>query len=67
MAPGAKSVEEVYQKISQLDHILLRPDTYIGSVELTDKTVSLVLSLPQSTSVFTASDQFLCSDRSVFF
>lgn len=28
-----KTVEEMYQKKSQLEHILLRPDTYIGSVE----------------------------------
>ncbi|XP_045623508.1 DNA topoisomerase 2-alpha isoform X1 [Procambarus clarkii] len=28
-----KSVETVYQKKTQLEHILLRPDTYIGSVE----------------------------------
>lgn len=28
-----KSVEEIYQKKSQLEHILLRPDSYIGSVE----------------------------------
>nr|CAD7416166.1 unnamed protein product [Timema cristinae]CAD7435821.1 unnamed protein product [Timema monikensis] len=27
------SVEKIYQKVSQLEHILLRPDTYIGSVE----------------------------------
>ncbi|XP_045117952.1 DNA topoisomerase 2-alpha-like isoform X2 [Portunus trituberculatus] len=27
------SVETVYQKKTQLEHILLRPDTYIGSVE----------------------------------
>ncbi|KAK8401478.1 hypothetical protein O3P69_001004 [Scylla paramamosain] len=27
------SVEAVYQKKTQLEHILLRPDTYIGSVE----------------------------------
>jgi DNA topoisomerase-2 len=33
--PGKKprlSVERIYQKKSQLEHILLRPDTYIGSV-----------------------------------
>jgi len=31
---GAKStIEKMYQKKSQLEHILLRPDTYIGSVE----------------------------------
>lgn len=30
---GGKSIEETYQKLSQLEHILLRPDTYIGSTE----------------------------------
>lgn len=30
---GRLSVERIYQKKSQLEHILLRPDTYIGSVE----------------------------------
>ncbi|XP_028316956.1 DNA topoisomerase 2-beta isoform X2 [Gouania willdenowi] len=30
---GKMSVERVYQKKTQLEHILLRPDTYIGSVE----------------------------------
>lgn len=28
-----KSIEEVYQKKTQLEHILLRPDTYVGSTE----------------------------------
>uniref|UniRef100_A0AAF5PLK6 DNA topoisomerase 2 n=1 Tax=Wuchereria bancrofti TaxID=6293 RepID=A0AAF5PLK6_WUCBA len=32
------SIEKIYQKKSQLEHILLRPDTYIGSVEYTDRT-----------------------------
>ncbi|UYV70510.1 TOP2B [Cordylochernes scorpioides] len=33
-AKGKKlSVERIYQKKTQLEHILLRPDTYIGSVE----------------------------------
>jgi hypothetical protein len=37
-APAAKpskqgAIEKMYQKKSQLEHILLRPDTYIGSVE----------------------------------
>jgi DNA topoisomerase-2 len=27
-----KTIEEVYQKKTQLEHILLRPDTYVGSV-----------------------------------
>lgn len=33
MAPYTRPIEEIYQKKSQLEHILLRPDTYIGSVE----------------------------------
>lgn len=32
-AAGGKAIEEIYQKKSQLEHILLRPDTYIGSTE----------------------------------
>lgn len=31
--PGGKSVEETYQKKSQIEHILIRPDSYIGSIE----------------------------------
>ncbi len=30
---GKKTIEEIYQKKTQLEHILLRPDTYIGSIE----------------------------------
>lgn len=30
---GGKTIEETYQKKTQLEHILLRPDTYIGSIE----------------------------------
>lgn len=29
----AKAIEDVYKKMTQLEHILARPDTYIGSVE----------------------------------
>ena len=32
-AKNPKTIEETYQKKSQLEHILLRPDTYIGSTE----------------------------------
>lgn len=32
-AGSSKAIEKMYQKKSQLEHILLRPDTYIGSVE----------------------------------
>lgn len=35
MAP--KKIEEIYQKKTQLEHILLRPDTYIGSVEFVNQ------------------------------
>ena len=30
---NGKSIEDIYQKKTQLEHILLRPDTYIGSTE----------------------------------
>jgi len=32
-AREGKSIEQIYQKKSQLEHILLRPDTYVGSTE----------------------------------
>jgi len=31
--PRKKAVEEIYQKKSPREHVLLRPDTYVGSVE----------------------------------
>ena len=34
-----RPIEEVYQKKTQLEHILLRPDTYIGSVEATSQSL----------------------------
>ncbi|TKR76465.1 hypothetical protein L596_017595 [Steinernema carpocapsae] len=36
------NIEQIYQKKSQLEHILLRPDTYVGSVEYTDREVQWV-------------------------
>lgn len=40
-AKGAKKgkveVEKIYQKKTQLEHILLRPDTYVGSVEVLEQ------------------------------
>jgi DNA topoisomerase-2 len=30
----SKSIEETYKKVGQVDHILLRPDTYIGDVKV---------------------------------
>jgi len=29
----SEHLEDIYQKKTQLEHILLRPDTYIGSTE----------------------------------
>jgi DNA topoisomerase-2 len=26
-------VEDVYKKVTQLEHVLLRPDSYVGSIE----------------------------------
>ncbi|KAG4306544.1 hypothetical protein PORY_000532 [Pneumocystis oryctolagi] len=34
-----KTTSEIYQKLSQLEHILKRPDTYIGSVESTSQQI----------------------------
>lgn len=34
---GKPAIEKIYQKKTQLEHILLRPDTYIGSVETETK------------------------------
>ena len=34
------SVERIYQKKSQLEHILLRPDTYIGNILYFDPTIA---------------------------
>lgn len=36
---GDKSIEETYQKKTQLEHILLRPDTYVGSIEKHTQTL----------------------------
>ncbi len=33
------SVERIYQRKTQLEHILLRPDTYVGSVEETTESM----------------------------
>lgn len=34
-----KTIEQIYQKKSQLEHILLRPDTYVGSTELQEDKI----------------------------
>lgn len=33
-----KTIEQRYQKKTQLEHILLRPDTYVGSLDLETAT-----------------------------
>lgn len=33
------SVERIYQRKTQLEHILLRPDTYVGSTEESSETI----------------------------
>lgn len=33
MPKQAKSVEEIYQKKTPIEHVLIRPDTYVGSVQ----------------------------------
>ena len=38
-AKGKKTATETYQKLTQLEHILKRPDTYIGSVEREEQTM----------------------------
>ena len=35
--PKAKTIEEIYQKKSPIEHILLRPDSYVGSIEPEEK------------------------------
>ncbi|EGT36104.1 hypothetical protein CAEBREN_03194 [Caenorhabditis brenneri] len=42
------AIEDIYQKKSQLEHILLRPDTYIGSVEYTERTPMWVYNTEKS-------------------
>lgn len=33
------TIEQIYQKKSQLEHILIRPDTYVGSIEMTSSVL----------------------------
>ena len=55
-----KTVEEKYQKKSQLEHILLRPDTYIGSIEPTRAPMYVVDASP------TAPPHTLCQKEITF-
>ena len=38
-ARSKKNATETYQKLTQLEHIIKRPDTYIGSVERTEQSM----------------------------
>ncbi|CAD5230247.1 unnamed protein product [Bursaphelenchus okinawaensis] len=38
----APTIEDMYQRKTQLEHIMLRPDTYIGSVEFCDRQLMWV-------------------------
>lgn len=42
MVKGKKSVEELYQKMTQYEHILQRPDSYIGDPSVTKENVYLL-------------------------
>ena len=46
------SIERIYQKKTQLEHILLRPDTYIGSVELVTQVNQAGCGFPWSVCAF---------------
>ncbi|RWA14700.1 hypothetical protein EKO27_g468 [Xylaria grammica] len=37
--PKTKTATETYQKLTQLEHIIKRPDTYIGSIERTEQAM----------------------------
>ncbi|KAF2969524.1 hypothetical protein GQX73_g4046 [Xylaria multiplex] len=37
--PKSKTATETYQKLTQLEHIIKRPDTYIGSTERTEQAM----------------------------
>ncbi|KAI5127794.1 DNA topoisomerase II [Nematocida parisii] len=39
MSQKPKTVEEIYQKKTPIEHVLLRPDTYIGSVQPETRTM----------------------------
>ncbi|CAD5218528.1 unnamed protein product [Bursaphelenchus okinawaensis] len=42
-----EDVEQQYQRKTQLEHILLRPDTYIGSVEFCDRTLMWIYDMKE--------------------
>ncbi|CAG9332775.1 unnamed protein product [Blepharisma stoltei] len=48
---GNSTIEQIYQKKTPLEHILLRPDTYVGSIEMQDNKL-WVWDSDQQTMVF---------------
>jgi len=56
------SVERIYQKKTQLEHILLRPDTYVGSVDRTTQVhmiLCIYISFPAVMLLLSLSAVFL--------
>ncbi len=45
MPPKSKTLEETYQKKTQLEHVLLRPDTYVGAIEQTSEKIHVMNSV----------------------
>ena len=39
MATRKKDLAKMYQKKTQIEHILIRPDTYIGSIETSSSSL----------------------------
>ncbi|CAG9330918.1 unnamed protein product [Blepharisma stoltei] len=48
---GTSTIEQIYQKKTPLEHILLRPDTYVGSIEMQENKL-WVWDSEQNTMVF---------------
>src|SRR6218665_3939944 len=42
----AKSIEMMYQRLTQLEHLLHRPDTFVGSIEPTTTTMYVAAAAP---------------------
>lgn len=38
-AVAGRAIEDIYRKMTPLEHVLARPDTYIGSVEKQEKAM----------------------------
>ncbi|KAI0978809.1 hypothetical protein GJ496_000179 [Pomphorhynchus laevis] len=52
-APANQSIERIYQKKTQLEHILIRPDTYIGSVEKSTQEMWVASEIQEGDEIIT--------------